>query len=126
MTTRGPVTLRIELDAGADADDDELDAVARSLRSDLLELDVDAVARPEAPAPDGARAGGVVALGTLLVTLGPTMLGSVCTTIEDWFKRRGSRRIELEIDGDRIVIDGVSGEDQRRLVETFVARHAAP
>ena len=117
------LNLRIELDAGADADAEERDDAARALRRELLELDVDAVQRPVVPAPDGARAGEAIVLGTLLVTLAPPVLTSACTVIADWIGRRGDRSVELELDGDRIALGGVSEEDRRRLIELFIARH---
>ncbi len=119
----GPLTLRIELDAGKQAGPEERDEVARALRRDLLELDVDAVERPVRPAPDGARSGEAIVLGTLLVTLAPQLLTSACAVIEGWIKRRGERSVELELDGDRIVLDNVSDDERHRLLELFVARH---
>lgn len=116
------LTLRIELDVGEHVDAEERDDAARALRSDLLELDVQ-VARPVVAAPDGARGGEAMALGTLLVSLGPNVLASVCDAVRGWMQRSGGRRVQLELDGDQIELTGVSKEDQRRLVELFVARH---
>jgi hypothetical protein len=98
---------------------------SRALRDDLLELDVQDGERPaDAVAPEGARAGEVIALSTLLVTLGEGALGIVTSAIGRWVARRGGRSVTLELDGDRIELSGVSEEDQRRLIDTFVARHA--
>lgn len=118
------LNLRIELDADADAGAEERDELTRALRAELLDLDVESVERPETPAPDGARGAGAVELGTLLVTFGQGALGLVTGTIARWVQRRGGRSVTLELDGDRIELSGVSAEDQRRLIETFVARHA--
>ena len=118
------LSLRVELDADADADAEERDELTRALRAELLDLAVESVARPETPAPDGARGAGAVELGTLLVTFGQGALGLVTSTIARWVQRRGGRSVSLELDGDRIELTGVSVEDQRRLIETFVARHA--
>ena len=118
------LSLRVELDTGADAGDEERDELTRALRDELLELDVESVDRPETPAPDGTRAVGAVELGTLLVTFGQGALGLVTSTIARWVQRRGGRNVTLELDGDRIELTGVSADDQRRLIETFVARHA--
>ena len=117
------LSLKVELGAGDDAGAEEHDELTRSLRQELLELDVDDVERPAGAAPDGARAGEVIALGTLLVTLGQGALGIVSSAIGRWVARRGGRSVTLELDGDRIELGGVSEEDQRRLIETFVARH---
>ena len=118
------LSLRVELDTDADAGADVQDELTRALREELLDLDVDAVERPAGAVPDGARGVDAVALGTLLVTLGQGALGIVASAIGRWVTRRGGRSVTLELDGDRIELSGVSDEDQRRLIETFVARHA--
>lgn len=122
--TREPLSLRIEV-APVDGEDAEaLDDLTRALREELLELDVDAVSRPSEPAPDGARAVEAAALGMLLVGVGKGALGIVARTVERWVQRVGDRRVVLELDGDRLEVSGISAEDQRRLIDTFVARHA--
>ena len=118
------LSLRVEVDGEPDAGAEERDELARALRDELLQLDVDAVDRPETAAPDGTRGAGAVELGTLLVTFGQSALGIVTSTIARWVARRGGRSVTLELDGDRIELSGVSADDQRRLIETFVARHA--
>jgi hypothetical protein len=118
------LSLKVELEPGEDAGADEHDELTRALREELLELDVEAVERPADAAPEGARGVDAVALGTLLVTLGQGALGIVTSAIGRWVARRGGRSVTLELDGDRIELSGVSEEDQRRLIETFVARHA--
>jgi hypothetical protein len=118
------LSLKIELSAGDDAGAEEQDEFTRALREELLQLDVDAVERPAGVAPEGARGADAVALGTLLVTLGQGALGIVSSAIGRWVARRAGRSVTLELDGDRIELAGVSEEDQRRLIETFVARHA--
>ena len=117
------LNLRVELEAD-DAGEEERDELARALRDELLQLDVEAVDRPESAAPEGTRGAGAIELGTLLVTVGQSALGLVTSTIARWVQRRGGRSVTLELDGDRIELGGVSEEDQRRLIETFVARHA--
>jgi hypothetical protein len=120
----GELSLKIELGAGDEAGAEEQDELTRALREELLQLDVDTVERPVGAAPEGARGVDAVALGTLLVTLGQGALGIVTSVIGRWAARRAGRSVTLELDGDRIELSGVSEEDQRRLIETFVARHA--
>jgi hypothetical protein len=117
------LTLRIDLDAGERAGDDERDEATRALRGELLELDVDAVERPQTVTPEGARAGEALTLGTLVVTLGPHALAAVSGVVRGWLDRRGDRSVALELDGDRIELTNTSAEEQRRLVDAFVARH---
>jgi hypothetical protein len=122
------LSLKVEIQPAVDADPAELDELSRQLRQQILETDVDAVgAIPIGEAPPGARAGELVAVGSLLVTLtrSAELLKSVVAVIQDWLQRSGARTVELQIGGDTLKITGVSSEDQHRLVELFVERHTA-
>jgi hypothetical protein len=119
------VELRVDVGVEADADAAELDEATTQLREELLELDVDAVDRPAGdPPPPGARAAEAMVLGTLLVGLGRETIGAVVRTIEAWIARRSSRTVKVTIGGDSIELSNISDDDQHRLIESFVARHA--
>jgi hypothetical protein len=118
------VRLRLSVVLEADADAVELDAETTQLRSELLELEIDAVERPPGgPPPEGARAAEVAILGTLLVEVSKGLVGSVVRFVEEWVRRRRTRSVELTLNGDSIKLSNVSDEDQRRLLETFLRRH---
>jgi hypothetical protein len=117
--------LQIQIGQGKGTDAEELEDATGRLREELLELDVDAVDRPAAgPAPPGSRGLEIAALGTLLVTLAHDALPVVLATLGSWVSRHGERSVTIELDGDRIEVSGASAEDQRRLVEAFLARHS--
>lgn len=118
-------TLRIELGAHPGADAEELDDATRGLREDLLALDVLDVQATPVAVPDGARAVEAVAAGTLLVTLHAGLLAIVARAVQAWIERGGARSAILQIGSDRIEISGASPEDQRQLIDAFVA-HQAP
>jgi hypothetical protein len=121
-------TLEIRLDAG-DSDAEELAELTARLRRELLQLDVDAVDRPPGGAPPpGAKAVELIAVGTLLVSLGrsATKLGSVVRTVQGWAGTRPQRTVKLELDGDTIEISGASSREQERLVDLWIERHAEP
>jgi len=116
--------LRIQLGVGEDTGAEELDDATGHLRDELLELDVEAVERPAAgPAPPGSRGLELAVLGTLLVTIAQEALPVVLATVGRWVSRQGERSVTIELDGDRIEVSGASSEDQRRLIDAFVARH---
>lgn len=118
--------LRLEVGIEPDADAAELDHAATQLREELLGLDVDAVQRLAAEAPPpGTRAAEATLLGGLVVGLGREALGVVVRTIQAWVARRSSRTVKLTLDGDSIEVTNASDEDQRRLIGSFVARHAS-
>ncbi|AGL16389.1 hypothetical protein L083_2879 [Actinoplanes sp. N902-109] len=82
--------------------------------------------RPGGAAPPGSRAADVALLGGLLVSLveSPALLELLVAQVRDWLRRDPvPRTVEMSIDGDTIVVSGVSAEDQRRLIESWLARH---
>jgi len=116
------------VDLGVDRDEDaaELDEATRHLQRELLELDVDDVQRlREGAPPPGARAGDAAVLGGLAVTAGTEVIGAVVRAIVQWIGRRADRSVKLTIGDDSIELSNVSAEDQRLLVESFLARHAS-
>ena len=119
------VTVEI-LEDGADAE--RLDAVTRYLREELAQLDVDGV-RPASggPAPDGSRAFDAIAIGGLVVSIANShALRAVVSTVRGWLRRtpEQARTVRLELDGDVLELSGASSQDQERLVELFLSRHA--
>jgi hypothetical protein len=120
------VELRLDVGVEPDADAAELDQAASRLRQELLGLHVDAVERlrGEAP-PAGTRAAEAMLLGALGVDLGHEALAAVIRTIQSWIARRLDRSVKVALGEDSIELTNVSDEDQRRLIDSFVARHAS-
>jgi hypothetical protein len=118
--------LELSVDAGPGADEDELERLARSLRAELLELDVDAV-EPAAtgPAPDDARAIEALMVGALVVRLArdSEALTSLVHTVRGWLGTHADRRVRIELDGDVLELAGPSDEERQRLVDAWIERH---
>jgi hypothetical protein len=120
--------LRLEIsEKGADAE--RLAGLTGYLRAELLQLDVEDVAAPQAgEPPPGARVVSVAAVGALLIGLGQSAEGlrSVVSAIRDWLRRGEgtSRTVRLELDGDALELSQASAADQERLIGLFVSRHA--
>jgi hypothetical protein len=124
-----PTCLAIEVDAGAGAGAGELDQLTMQLWRELSELDLDSVERVrQGAAPAGARAADVLALGTLLVAMAKPLaaLPAVVGVIRTWLAGRGERSVKLEIDGDVLEVTGLTSDDQRRLISSWIDRHSAP
>jgi hypothetical protein len=119
--------LVAELDAGPGHDAEELFELTQGLRSELLELDLDAV-RPttDGEAPDGAKGAELLAFGGLAIqfALKSSVLRSVVDATVAWLGRRQARSVKLTLDGDTLEVTGVSSDEQSRLVDQWVARHA--
>src|SRR5262245_56036291 len=122
-----PAELELSLDPGSD-DPEELERLARSLRAELLELDVEAVEPVAETAPEGSRAVDALVVGALLVKLvrNAAALGAVVRTVRGWLGPHGDRRVRLEIDGDVIELSGASDDERERLVNAWIERHARP
>jgi hypothetical protein len=117
--------LALQIDAGADADDEEVDELASQLRRQLLELDIDSVDRiPAGEAPPGTRGGPLLLLGGLLVTHSPEMLKMVVGVVQSWVAGHQGRTVELQLAGDKLTLTGVSSEQQQQLIALFVQRHS--
>jgi hypothetical protein len=85
-------------------------------------------AAPGGQAPAGARAGELIALGSLIISLvqSADLLTSVVNTVQAWLSRRGARSVRLELNGDVLEVSGLSSREQRELIQAWVNRHAPP
>jgi hypothetical protein len=120
------VELIVEIDAGPDADDRDIEELSRGLSNELLELDVDRVSPAAASPPDGAKVGDAVTWQTLLVTLSASggVLTGVIAAVSEWLRRRRDPvSIVLKIGQDSITLPVPTEEERRVLIETFVQRH---
>jgi hypothetical protein len=111
------------------ADDERVDSLARQLRTELLELEVrDVRAAPAgAEPPPGSRGFDVATVGQLVVALvGTQGLTGLVSAVLGWVGRghEAPRSVRLEIEGDVLELSGASSEEQDRLVEVFLSRHA--
>lgn len=118
--------VELQVAAGADSDDEELAALTAQLRQELLELDVDAVDLARSgPAPAGTKAVDVLAIGGLILTLAKSSaLAHVVGAVQSWLHRDRRRQVEIQIGGDVLKLTAATDEDQRRLVDAWIARHA--
>jgi hypothetical protein len=114
--------IRVEVAGYPDSDDEERADLTSRLRSDLLAHDLE-VAHPDAPAPPGSKGAGLE-WAQLVVTLAGTMPAMIAA-LQGWLGRHPHATVSLEIDGDKLTLEEASPVDQRRLVETFLARHGA-
>lgn len=116
------------LDAGPDHDPEELLELTQRLRGELLELDVESVGLgADGEAPAGAKGAELLAFGGLaiqLAALKAPILRSVVDATVAWLGRQQARSVKLTLDGDTLEVTGVSSDEQGRLVEQWVARHA--
>ena len=121
------VQLAAVVDAGPDSDAEELAELTQRLRGQLLELDVDAVEPATGgEAPAGSKGVELLAIGGLVIqfAMKSETLRSVVDATSAWLGRQQGRSVKLTLDGDTLEVTGVSSDEQRRLVDLWVARHA--
>jgi hypothetical protein len=122
MSSNTSVTLQIV--AGPDSDDEELDGMTDDLRDLLLQIDVQDVKRlPAGEVPHGTKASDAVATGMLLVTMAPTLLPSAVTLLQAWLASRPVQSIKVTLGDDSIEVTDPSRDDQRQLIEAFLQRN---
>lgn len=119
MSAEQVLELRVHAD---DADDAALDQLARQLRGQLLDLDVDAVeALPSEEAPDDSKALDLVVVGGLLVKFGPGVAAAVVNAVRAWVNRDGHRSVTMKIGDHEITLQAATAEQQEKLVEAWLA-----
>jgi len=104
-----------------DSDDEERADLAWRLREEMRDRGVDDVSHPSIRPPPGAK-GGAVEWAQLVVSLAGTV-PPLIMALQGWLGRHPKAAVTLEIDGDTLTLGEATADEQRRLVETFLARH---
>ncbi|MFJ8861848.1 hypothetical protein ACIRD8_25870 [Streptomyces sp. NPDC102451] len=119
--------IRVVLEGGPDSDPEELESCTLALRERLLEQEIESVVLERAEeAPEGAKPGGTIALGALVVTAAPFVVRSLVHLLQAWIENRPVRRISIAVGEDSLEVEALSSADQRRLIEEFISRHTPP
>jgi len=101
-------TLRLVLEVGNDSDGDaeEVDRLTRRLRREILDQEVESAELVTiGEIPEGARAGEAIAIGSLLVTLLPSVLPNLIDLLGGWLKRDTSRTIKIKLQRGETSVD---------------------
>lgn len=117
-------TVRVTVrDPSADAP--EVERLSQLLREELLDLDVEDVQQQiTEDAPAGAKAIGLIELGTLLVTLAKSggLLSQVADLMRSWVARDDRLAVSLEVGDAKIIISRASADERRELIDAWIAR----
>lgn len=123
-----PNVLSLKINSLPEDDEMHLEELTHRLRTELEELDVEKVeVAKSGKAPEGTKSGvDIPAWGSLLVTLATSsgVIPSLVGTVQSWLKRDEGRSITLEIGGDKLQVTGISSEQQRRLINTWLKVHS--
>ena len=87
--------IELELDGGNDA---ELDEFTRQLKTEVEELNVDAVeAVTVGSAPDGTKAVDMQVIGQMAVSLAPTIIPPLFELLKSWVERKPSTPVKIRV-----------------------------
>jgi hypothetical protein len=127
MSSSSVMRLRVVVDPDSELDSDVVERLARVLRAELVELDVESIVPATGgTAPDGAKGADAVTLGAFVVALSASggVFTALIETLRDWLGRQSGRlRISVTIDGDTIELERASVAQRQELVDAYVRRH---
>jgi len=99
-----------------EATEEDLDRTTRNLLAELRQTDIDSAELVSiGSAPEGSK-GDPVTIGSLAMTVLPTVLPGVIDMIKDWSGRKASRTVKFK--GKGIEFEG-SAEDLEKLLATL-------
>ncbi|WP_206796827.1 hypothetical protein [Amycolatopsis sp. MtRt-6] len=125
MTEPDTQRALVRLEADGDSDAEELDRLARRLRAELGELDVDLLP-VAAELPPGAKGADPVTIGSLMVAFSAAggVFPGLVDTLRDWLGRQaGKHKIKVTIDGDTVELERATTAERQQLIDAFVRRH---
>lgn len=112
MATFHTVPIVIQIEADAADDDEHVDELARSLRTELAALTGvhDARSRPSRDAATdltalGARRGELLTIGALVLAVLPVAVPEIVEFLKEWLLRPGYRPVKLRIPGLELEYD---------------------
>ena len=80
------------------SDTEELDELARQLRAEVEELNIDSIEQVSAgPAPQGTKAVDMAAIGQMAVTLAPTIVPPLFDVLKSWVERKPSTPVKVKV-----------------------------
>ncbi|HJR81985.1 MAG TPA: hypothetical protein VJ821_18065 [Anaerolineales bacterium] len=87
--------IELSLEGG---DPEELDELARQLRAEVEELNIDSIEQVSAgSAPQGTKAVDMAAIGQMAVTLAPTIVPPLFDVLKSWVERKPSTPVKVKV-----------------------------
>lgn len=121
-----PMHLTLQVSPGGDPDAEELDHLTRQLLDEVQELDVESAELVKGETlPTGAKAGEVVTLGALAVTVLPVLVPKLIEFVQSWSTRAEGRivKIKAQVDDRSVEVEynpvTMSVDELKRLVNTI-------
>jgi hypothetical protein len=120
----GTARLTLVIERGPDVDAEELDHLARQLRDQLLQLDVEDVqALRDGEAPPGSKAVDPASVGAMVVTLATAAIPGVIGIVQGWLRGRPAAGVKVTLGRDSIELTNATAAEIEQLTRAFLARH---
>ena len=119
--------LTLQIGAGADATQDELDDLTRQLLGELREMEVESAEMVSAgAAPAGSKVADPALLGAVAVAVLPAVLPKLVEFMQAWALRGQGRTVKFKgkVGGQEMEFEGAA-EDLKTLLATLSAPPAA-
>lgn len=119
-----PARLTLTVNASG-ADSEDRAELARRLRQQLIEADVDSVefTRP-GTLPPGAK-GDPASLFSLAVSVAPAAVTAMFGMLQVFLSRHDRASVTVESGGEKLTLTGTLSSEQKQMVEAFLNRHKA-
>ena len=122
MADVGELTVRVMADRDSDAE--ELADLTQGLCGELLDAEVDSVTPlTDELAPEGAKGLGTLADWLLVRFATVEGVRAVVAAVRGWVSRNG-RSVEVNIDGDVLKLTSLTSQQQEKIIDAWLARHA--
>ncbi len=118
--------LTLILNDGPEITTQDLEELARGLRAELLEQDVETIKPAERKAPAGSKTSTTIDWTTLFVTLATSgALTAIIAAIQAWLLRNQGNSVTVKIGDDELIIAGVGpySEEQKQTITQWLNRH---
>lgn len=120
--------VRVVLEPAAECTPDDVERLSIRLRRELRQLDHSSIGvapSPSSPIPLGAKGANIADWVEIVVALSSGgLLASLVGTLRDWLSRqKGNHKISVSIDGDELVLDRATAQEQSKLVKAYILRH---
>lgn len=104
------------------ADPQRLERAVMGVRRDLRALEVSEAIWASRESPDGARSGAAAIIGELVVTMTASvaLFYQVMAALTDWRRSRPGRRVEIDVNGSKLVLDDLPDSERERIVEAYL------
>jgi hypothetical protein len=124
MPDKPLLALCVEISNETGNDVEDLEKRTVRLRDELLELDVDDVARVRTePAPAGTKAADAYSAYSLVISLSDSVaIASVITLLQSWINRNKGVSATIQIGTDKLEVKDVSAAQLTKIVESMTGK----